>query len=153
MAGNSMKAAGLTSIDRLDGLGAGEDPVEPRWVEHEWPFNGLRRVLLGHGERKAAYRLDSGGYKPGWWELNDLIAVICGHEYSLVGGTTWHVLDAVDLIKVMAAFRMLGADDRLEICLPPSYREITVAHPQNIDEQIKAAVQLSRTGAEPEAPA
>jgi hypothetical protein len=54
------------------------------------------------------------------------------------------LIEPVDLIKVMAAFRMLGVDDRLEICLPPEYKAITETHSRNIDEQIKSAVRLSQ---------
>lgn len=135
----------LRSIEEIDGL-SGPPRVEPQWEQYEWPeAEGLDRDRLETGRFRAACRLDRNKQGAGWWALGDLMTVICGHNLSFVPGTGWYLVRPVDLIKVITAFRMIGAESRLEVCLPPDYRRLLKIHARNSDELIRAAVALSQS--------
>lgn len=134
----------LRSIEEIDGL-SGPPRTEPQWEQYDWPeAEGLDRDHLETGRFGAACRLDRNQQGQGWWALGDLIAVICGHHLSFVPGTGWYLVRPADLIKVMTAFRMIGADSRLEVCLPPEYVKLVKLHARNSDELVRAAAALSR---------
>jgi hypothetical protein len=117
--------------------------VAPRWKTHDWPnATGLEKSKLGDDRRMAAFRIDGNQKDDGWSALDDLAAVISGFERkdAAVG---WNTIKAVDLVKVMTAFRALGAEDRLEVCLPPEYQAIVDKYPAEADEQVRQAVDFA----------
>ena len=105
----------------------------------EGPVQGA----IGAEPHRAAYRLDRNQQNDGWWALDDVIRVITGYD-RIDAQAGWWVGKAVDLVKVMTAFRALGAESRLEICLPTAYQEIVDQHPTAVDNQIRKSVELSR---------
>jgi hypothetical protein len=133
----------LRTHDELDGLGD-PAPIQPRWAAYEWPeAKGLGKGTLGADEHRAAYRLDKNKNNEGWWALDDLIRVITGYDRK-DASAGWHTVKAADLVKVMTVFRALGTEDRLEVCLPPAYREIVERYPANVDDQVRKSVELAR---------
>lgn len=133
----------LRTLDELDGLSK-PAPIEPRWTAYEWPTAyGLVKGVLGADRHRAAYRLDSNMEDDGWRALDDLIKVISGYdrEDAHVG---WYTVKAVDLVKVMTVFRALGADDRLEVCLPTEYQAIIDKYPTSADLQVLKSVELAQ---------
>lgn len=127
----------LKTLDALDGVGG--DPIAPHWKEYEWPkAPGLDAKHLEDGS--AAYRLAK---DKDWWALDDLAKVVCGE--SKVGvGHDWYVLPPAELMKVLAAMRMIGADRFIEFVMPPRYREIQKKQDSSISNQIREARQLSQ---------
>lgn len=133
----------LRTLDQLDGRRPGSSPVAPRWKNHEWPnATGLEKGKLGDDRHVAAFRIDGNQKDDGWSALDDLAAVISGfgRKDAAVG---WNTIKAADLVKVMTAFRALGAEDRLEVCLPPEYQAVVDKYPAEADEQVRKAVELA----------
>lgn len=132
----------LRTLDELDGLKK-PAPIEPRWTTYEWPTaKGMEKGRLGDDPHRAAYRLDRNKQNDGWWALDDLIRVISG--YDRAGSSSgWHTVKAVDLVKIMTVFRLLGTDDQLEVCLPPEYQAIVDAYPGRADDQVRKSVEIA----------
>lgn len=137
----------LRTINEIDGLGS-RVPVKPRWTVYGWPnVNGLDRGYL-EGGRYAAFRIDKGNTTDGWRALHDLVAAISGQQKIGAEGN-WYLLPPVEMVKALVVIRMLGADERFEICLPPEYMSI-VESGMGAAEQIREAMKLLRSAAEEE---
>lgn len=136
----------LRTLDQLDGLRKPQ-PIEPRWTAYEWPeAKGMEKGRLGSDPHRAAYRLDRNKQKDGWWALDDLIRVISGYDRA-TSSSGWHTLGAVDLVKIMTVFRLLGVDDQLEVCLPLEYQSAVDAYPRRADDQVRKAMEIAAQGA------
>lgn len=137
----------LRRIDELDGVG-NNTPTEPRWTAYQWPeAPGLEKGKLGSDPHRAGYRLDRNKQDDGWWALDDLIQVISG--YDLVAHSSgWRTLQAVDLVKIMTVFRLLGVDDQLEVCLPAGYQSAVDAYPSRADDQVRDAMKIAAQDAD-----
>jgi hypothetical protein len=119
-------------------------PVAPGWKTHEWPkATGLDKGKLGDDRHVAPFRVDGNHKDDGWSALDDLAAVISGFDRrnAAVG---WNTINAADLVKVMTAFRAMGAEDRLEVCLPPEYQAIVDKYPATAAEQVRKSVELAK---------
>jgi hypothetical protein len=137
----------LRTINEIDGLGIHE-PVKPRWTAYVWPnVKGLDKGYLEAG-RYAAFRIDKGNTSDGWRALNDLVGAISGQQ-KIVAEGSWYLLPPVEMVKALVVIRMLGADERFEICLPPEYMSI-VESGMGAAEQIREAMKLLRNTAEEE---
>ncbi len=137
----------LRTIDEIDGLDSNK-PVKPRWTVYDWPnVRGLDRGYL-EGGRYAAFRIDKGNTTDGWRALNDLVGAISGQQ-KIGAQESWCLLPPVEMVKALVIIRMLGADERFEICLPPEYMSI-VESGLGAAEQIREAMKLLRSTAEEE---
>lgn len=133
----------LRTLDQLDGIGASK-LIAPRWSSYEWPnASGLGKSRLGDSLHRGAYRLDQNKNNDGWWALDDLIRVITGFDRKNAEAG-WYIIKAADLVKVMTVFRALGADKRLEICLPPEYMTIVDNNLALADQQVRKSVELEQ---------
>jgi len=139
----------LRTIDQIDGLRESR-PLKPRWTEYQWPdAQGLPAGLLDNNQYRGAIRIDEGNHNDGWWALDDLIRVVAGMRHVQGAGNGWTLLDPADLVQVMVLFRLIGADDRLEICLPTEYQAIVDGNRRAVEDQIRKSVahQLRTTRA------
>jgi hypothetical protein len=117
--------------------------MSPRWKAHEWPnATDLEKGKLGSDPHMAAYRVDGKHKDSGWSELDDLASVISGFDRRHAS-IDWNTVRAVDLVKIMTVFRAIGADDRLQICLPPEYQAIVDEYPASADNQVRKSVELA----------
>lgn len=133
----------LRTLDELDGLRA-PAPITPRWKTHEWPnASGIAKDRLGEDVHQAAYRINGSGKNDDWSALDDLASVISGFDRKDASGG-WNTLLAANLVKIMTAFRVLGADDQLEVCLSPEYQAIVDAGADRADDQVRNSVRLSK---------
>jgi hypothetical protein len=129
----------LRTLDELHG-------TAPKWTLYDWPSApGLDSGYLESGGL-AAFRIDRGKTKDGWWALDDLVGTISGQQKIGTDGS-WYLLPPVEMIKSMVVIRMLGADERFEVCLPPEYRVILDSD-SHAAEQVREAMHITRLAAE-----
>ncbi|NKX54862.1 hypothetical protein [Arthrobacter mobilis] len=134
----------LRPLEEIDGLGGAK--IEPRWTQYDWPSApGLDKGYLESG-RLAAFRIDRGNPLEGWSALDDLVGVVSGQQKIGTGGY-WYLLPPVEMIRALVVIRMLGADERFEICVPPEYREILDSG-NHAAAQISEAMRLTRSAAD-----
>jgi hypothetical protein len=137
----------LRTINEIDGQGS-DQPVKPRWTAYGWPnAKGLDKGYL-EGGRYAAFRIDKGNSRDGWRALDDLVGAVSGQQQVGAEGS-WYLLPPVEMVKALVVIRMLGADERFEVCLPPEYMSI-VESGLGAAEQIREAMKLLRSTAEEE---
>lgn len=95
--------------------------------------------LSGVDDEFAFLRLTSGDGKS---ELDDLLRAIVGMTYGPGEDHGHYKLIPADAVRVMSAFRLLGAEDRLIIELPQQYLDIVEKNADRGDDQVREAEEL-----------